>query len=172
MTKFIFSPDTFMDVLPNLISKVKDLKKGRKYSLQIKEHRNMRSLDANAYCWVLLDQLAVELSKDGPTVSPEDVYRSLIPHVGGNSEVLPVREDAIKEWTKTWGEGRTGWICEDMGPCRKLKGYHYVRCFYGSSVYDSKQMSRLIDLVVQECEQIGIETVPPAELERLKEEWT
>lgn len=171
MIKVTFTPGGFLDVLPNIIARVGDLKEGKKYTLEIKEHRQRRSLDANAYCWVLLDGLSEELSKDGRTVSPEEIYRNLIPHVGGNSELLPIRKDAIDPWMRTWSAGRTGWVCQDLGPCKKIQGYHYIKCFYGSSVYDNQQMSRLIDLVVQECEQAGIETATPQELERLKEEW-
>lgn len=130
-----------------------------------------RSLDANAYCWVLLDKLAVALSDDKRTVSPEEVYQQIIPNVGGNSRILPIRDDAVEEWKRIWGGKGTGWTCEDMGPCSNLPGYHNVRCFYGSSVYDTKQMSRLIDLVVQECKEQGIETKTPEELARLKELW-
>lgn len=171
MTRFTFLPGGFLAVLPRLIALVQSLNEGKKYTLEVKEYRERRSLDANAYCWVLLDRLAEELSKDGPTVSPEEIYRNLIPHVGGNSKILPIREDAIEAWQKIWGAGRTGWLCEDMGPCTNLDGYHNIRCFYGSSLYDKKQMARLIDLVVQECKQLGIETATPEELERFKEQW-
>ena len=170
MIKLQFEPTQFLSVLPRIIELVQTLK-NQKYELSIKEYREKRSLDANAYCWVLLDKLAVELSKDGETVSPEELYKALIPSVGGNSKILPIREDAISAWEKIWGAGRTGWFCEDMGPCANLEGYHNIRCFYGSSVYDTKQMCRLIDLVVQECHQLGIETATPQELERLKEGW-
>ena len=139
-------------------------------SVEIKKHRSRRSLDANAYLWVLLDKIAVELSKESP-VSPEDVYRQLIPNVGGNSKILPIREDAIEAWKNIWSAGRTGWLCEDMGPCNGLPGYHNIRCFYGSSIYDTAQMSRLINLTVQEAKQLGIETMTPEELEILKARW-
>lgn len=171
MNRITFTPGEFAKLLAPLVTIVESLDPQKQYDVEIKEHRTRRSLDANAYCWVLLDKLAVELSKDGPTISPEEVYCNLIPHVGGNSKILPIREDAIEAWKEIWSAGRTGWICEDMGPCANIDGYHNIKCFYGSSVYDTKQMSRLIDLVVQECKQLGIETATPAELSRIKEEW-
>lgn len=58
-----------------------------------------------------------------------------------------------------------------MGPCANIPGYHNIRCFYGSSVYDTKQMARLIDLIVQECQQLDIETATPQEMERMMQEW-
>lgn len=171
MVEFKFFPKTFMQTLPRLIQTVSALHQDKEYELTIKEKRKKRSLDANAYMWVLLDKLAVELSKDGPTISPEEIYKNLIPHVGGNSEIVPVREDAVQAWIQNWQEGRLGWSCVDVGPCKNLPGYHYIKCYYGSSVYDTKQMKRLIELVVQECKDQGIETATPEELARLTEEW-
>ena len=53
----------------------------------------------------------------------------------------------------------------------KIAGCVNVVLYYGSSTYDSAQMSRLIDLVVQECQAQGIETKTPEELALLKEDW-
>ena len=58
-----------------------------------------------------------------------------------------------------------------MGPCRKLKGYHNIRSYISSSDYDTAQMSRLIDLVVEDCKQMGIETMTPKELDALVSRW-
>ena len=170
MTRLTFYPADFVKLLPRLCNVVQSLDGKKQYDIEIKEHRQRRSLDANSFLWALLDKIAVELSKESP-VSPEDVYKQLIPHVGGNSKILPIREDAVDAWKNIWSAGRTGWLCEDMGPCVNLDGYRNIRCFYGSSVYDTRQMSRLIDLAVQEAKQLDIETMTPAELERLKEEW-
>lgn len=147
------------------------MKPDKLYTAKLGAKRNKRSLDANAYFWALADKAAVELSKDGPTVSPEDVYRSLIPHVGGNSKILPIRAEAVEDWERVWCAGRTGWITEDMGECKTLEGYRNIRCYYGSSVYDTAQMSRLIDLMVQECKQLDIETLPLDRLAAMLEEW-
>ena len=53
----------------------------------------------------------------------------------------------------------------------KLEGYVNVISYYGSSEYDTAQMSRLIDLLIAECREQGIETKTPAELAALMEEW-
>ena len=149
------------------VSEMKD----RMYTAKLVEKRRKRSLDANAYCWVLLGRLSEELSKNGTVKSPKEIYRDLIPDIGGNYEIVPVREDLIDHWQLVWSHGRTGWPCEDLGECRKTPGYHNIICYYGSSVYDSKQMSRLIDLIIQECRQQGVETMTPNELEALKARW-
>ena len=46
-----------------------------------------------------------------------------------------------------------------------------LQCYYGSHTYDTEEMSRLIDGVVTECRELGIETLPPDELKRMKEQW-
>lgn len=62
-------------------------------------------------------------------------------------------------------------MCDILGDCKKTAGYVNVMSYYGSSVYEPAQMSRLIDLVVHDCKEFGIETLTPSELARLKEEW-
>ena len=53
----------------------------------------------------------------------------------------------------------------------KLPGCTNVILYYGSSSYDTEQMSSLIDLLVDDCKAQGIETATPDELARYKEEW-
>ena len=127
--------------------------------------RRKRSLDANAYCWVLLDRLS-----EVTGIPPKELYRGLIPDVGGNCFVQPIRKDAVERWVEIWQSNGDGWVCEIMGDS-KIEGYVNVRSYYGSSQYDTAQMSRLIDLIVQECRQQGIETATPQELARYKEAW-
>ena len=47
----------------------------------------------------------------------------------------------------------------------------YFRFWVGSSAYSTREMSILIDGVVQEAKTPGIETATPEELERLKAGW-
>ena len=140
-----------------------------KYSVEIKQYRKKRSLDANAYAWQLLGKLAAALSTQEVTYSPEHVYRELIRDVGDNYEIMPVRNDALERWVQIWESRGLGWVCEDMGPS-KIKGYTNTRCFYGSSVYDTAQMSRLIARIVEDCKAAGVETMTPEELARMVEE--
>ena len=141
----------------------------RKYVAEIKQYRKKRSLDANAYAWQLLGKLADALSTQEVTYSPEHVYRELIRDVGDNYEIMPVRNDALERWVQIWESRGLGWVCEDMGPS-KIKGYTNTRCFYGSSVYDTAQMSRLIARIVEDCKAAGVETMTPEELARMVEE--
>lgn len=137
---------------------VGEKKPGKQYAAEIKEYRKSRSLDANAYAWVLLGKLAAKISLPQAPITPEDIYREAI------------RDDAVEHWKAIWSSKGTGWICDDLGPS-KIEGYTNIRNFYGSSVYDTAQMSRLIDVIVEACKKCGIETLPPEELRHLTEEW-
>jgi len=139
--------------------------KPKKYVAEIKEYREKRSLDANAYAWVLIGKLAGKLG-----ITPHEIYRAAIRDVGDNYEVTPIRNDAVERWKALWSQNGIGWICEEIGPS-KLEGYTNVMNFFGSSMYDKAQMARLIDIIVQECKAQGIETMTPTELARLTEEW-
>ncbi len=136
------------------------------YDLTIKEHRERRSLDANAYCWLLIGKLSSALC-----ILPKEVCRQYIPDVGGNFEIVPIRSDSLDRWDKLWCDGHDGRMTQDMGPCRGIPGYHNVRLYFGSSDYDTAQMSRLIDMIVEDCKDQGIETLPPDKLALLKEDW-
>lgn len=145
---------------------LESLEPGKKYDFEVKPHREKRSLDANAYCWVLIGKLSAKLG-----IPPKEVYRQYIPDVGGNYHVIPIREELLDAWDKQWTDGHDGRLTVDMGPCRTAKGYHNIKTYFGSSDYDTRQMSRLIDLIVQDCKERGIETLTPKELDAMKSRW-
>ena len=142
-----------------------DMKEGKVYEADLKEHRKKRSLDANSYAWVLLGKLANKVG-----LSKEDVYREFIKDVGGNYEILPIRNDAVDKWISNWQQKGIGWVCDILGES-KLDGYTNVITYYGSSTYDSLQMSKLINLIQEDCKQYGIEVMTPAELALLMDGW-
>lgn len=137
--------------------------KDKLVNVEIKPYRERRSLDANAYAWVLIDKLAEALHK-GKT----EVYRDIIRDVGGVSVVGCYRKQDIPKLTESWSHNGVGWQV-DVEPSR-IAGCSNVTMYYGSSVYDTAQMSRFIDLLVQECQQLGIPT-DPQEAAKVKEAW-
>ena len=130
----------------------------------IKQHRKKRSLDANAYLWTLCQKLAETLHS-----TKEEIYIRHIRDVG-QFEILPIREDAVETWIRNWNSRGLGWVAE-LQDDSKLQGYKRVINYYGSSVYDTREMSVLIDSVAQEAKEQGIDTMTPDEIERLKSEW-
>lgn len=151
-------------VIAELASYIDSLDEDKEYMLTVKEHKEKRSLNANSYAWTLMDKLAVKL-RMGKT----EIYRSYIREIGGNSYLVCCTNSAVDDLCRDWETKGLGWLA-DTEPS-KLEGCTNVRLYYGSSVYDTAQMSRLIDLVVQDCKANDIETLTPEELDRMNEEW-
>lgn len=116
------------------------------------------------YAWVLLGELQEVLN-----IPKEDIYKDLIKNIG-SYEVIPIKNEAVEKFRNAWSKNGLGWITETTKS--KLEGFTNVLAYYGSSVYDSKEMSRLIDLIIEECKQFGIETKPKAELDSMLLEWS
>lgn len=145
------------------------LDKDKEYVIEIKKKSKSRSMNANAYCWVLCQKIAEVMSGHSYT-SKEDVYRKAITDCSHFSYV-PVREDAIERYIQIWQAHGIGWIAEDAGECKSLQGYHNVMCYHGSSVYTVTEMQRLIDCLVNECNQLGIKLDDSDYIQSLVKEW-
>lgn len=151
--------------LPQAKQFCETMKENKRYQAELKEDRNKRSNDANSYFWVLCGKLANTMG-----LPKDDIYRSLIKEVGNNFEILPIKNEAVDKWISNWCSKGVGWVCDILGES-KLEGYTNVVTYYGSSTYDTRQMSTLINLIVQECKEQGIETMTPQELSLLLEGW-
>lgn len=149
-----------------------ELKEDVEYSVEITtpSKKKKRSLDANAYCWVLCQKIAERLSKGGAYVSKEDVYRNCIKDCG-TYYVIPVKTELVSEWQRIWEAKGIGWVTEVLGKCQNIKGYSNVLSYYGSSEYNTEQMARLIDALVDEAQQLGVETMRQEEINSLLDEW-
>lgn len=143
---------------------VDDLKECEKLSIEVKKFRERRSLDANAYAWVLMDKLASKMGE-----SKEDIYREYIKNIGGNSETICAQNKAVDRLCEGWSKNGIGWQTDTFES--KVPGCTNVILYYGSSTYDTEQMSRLLDLIIQDCKQLGIPTETPDEIARLKSLW-
>jgi len=130
---------------------------------EVKEYKEKRSLDANAYAWVLLGKL-----QDRLHIPKEDIYRDLIRNIG-SYEVVPIKNEALSKFKQAWSKNGLGWITDTTKS--KLEGYTNVIAYYGSSIYNTKEMSRFIELIIQECEQLHIETRSKEEIDSLLESW-
>ena len=139
-------------------------KRDKPYVAELKEKKERRSLDANAYFWKLLTELA-----DALTTTKESLYLKYVREVGPYKD-FTLSPDEAQTFRTAWSMLGTGWPTEqvDYTPDREQV---IVRAYYGSSQYNKKQMSRLIDSVVEDCVTVGIETLTPEKLSLLKEEW-
>lgn len=125
---------------------------------EIRRHRERRSLTANAYAWALIGKIA-----DVLRASKEDVYLRMLKHYGQSemvSVVSTVNVDGYFKYYEVVGEATL-----------QGKGFTHYRIYKGSSEYDSREMAILIDGIISEAKDLEIETLPPAEIERLKRMW-
>lgn len=131
--------------------------KDKPLTVQVKEFREKRSLSQNAYLWVLLDMLAQKVDR-----SKEYIYKSFVKDYGV-FEILPIKNEAVASFKQKWGKNGLGWFCEDLGES-KLKGFTKLIAYYGSSTYNTQEMKRLIDAVIQDCKEFNIDTMPLSDI--------
>ena len=121
----------------------------------IKEHKEKRSLDQNAYCWKLINEIANRIRK-----SKEEVYFDMLKSYGQMSEISMLSSINPDGYFKYY----------DTVSKRIFNNNEFTiyRIYKGSSEYDTREMSIFIDGVVQEAQQLGIQTLTPNQLLELK----
>ncbi len=143
------------------------LEQAKEKQFEIKEYKPKRSLDSNAYCWVLCDKIAKELSKDGTVLTKEKIYQDGILQIG-TFEPMIIEERAYENFKRVWENQGLGFLIQEVSKKDKCVKVH---CYYGSSTYNTKEMSLLINLLVELAKSLNIETKSKAEIESLLKEW-
>ena len=138
------------------------LDENKKY--EIKEHKEKRSLNANSYCWTLIGKIAEKLG-----FTKEQVYKQYIFNIG-IYRVITMNKQAVDTFIKVWQTQGLGFICETYD--NQIEGLVDVIAYYGTSSYNSKQMARFIDHIVEEAKEYGIQTLTPNQIADLKSSWS
>lgn len=133
-------------------------------TVEIKKLRKHRSHDANAYAWVLIDRIAERTG-----ISKSEVYRNAIREIGGVSETVCVQTEKAERMKTWWNAKGLGWQAESFPS--KIAGCTNLTLYCGSSEYDTAQMARLIDSLIQDAEALGIPTITPKEEENMLQRW-
>lgn len=154
-----------------LILKSPDLAEIRRFAYkfkagnyEIERKRKKRSTDANAYFFTLADKLAERLN-----IPKTEIYRNYVKEIGGVSETVCVKTEAVQKLCEGWKHNGLGWQTDTVPS--KIEGCTNVILYYGSSTYNTEQMSRLINLVVEDCKVQGIETRTPDEIADMLSLW-
>ena len=150
---------------PDGLKFVYGFKEGLYEILPQKKEKKHRSLDANAYAWVLIDQISAKVG-----TAPLDVYRNAVRDTGGVS--LPAEEvplDQVESFIRDWVGNHLGRQVKIFDAYR-MGAVNIIRV-YGSSDYDTAQMARFIDGLVQDAQALGIETKDPAYIKSLLDSW-
>jgi len=164
--KKVFSKENWIMAVQWITQVIGTWKDGKKYCVEVKEHRNTRSNDANRYAWKLLTLIAEKLSGEaqgGTAYSPDDIYLMMLKKYG-QGDIVKVPNRAVDNFKRTWK------YCEEHERLWDEKAVYY-RFWVGSSNYNTKEMSDFINGIVAECNQLGIETKAPDELESMCRTW-
>lgn len=142
-------------------SQIEDIRKQDKLTIKATKYHQKRSLDANAYAWVLMTKIA-----DVVRSSKEEIYEEMLQRYGtcykDENGYVTITVKKTVDMSKIDGHWK---LC---GGNEKFNSYLMIK---GSSEYDTAEMSHFIDHIVQEAQELGIETMTPNEIERMKQEW-
>lgn len=143
------------DLLSEEFNKLQQL---QEIDIELKEHKEKRSLNSNSYAWVLITKIA-----DVLRANKEDVYLEMLKRYGQSEIVSVLSSIDITGYFKYYEVAGTSTL--------NNKEFTHYKCFKGSSEYDTREMSILVDGIVSEAKLLNIEVLPPEELENLKNSW-
>lgn len=127
----------------------------RDKTFTVKERKEKRSLTQNAYYWVLNDKLADKLR-----MGRDELHFLMLKRYAPCEVLTVLKKVPLQDYFKyaeVFAEGVLGG-----------KEYNHVRIYKESSKMDSREFSRLLDGIRDECEQQGIQTMTPAEIAKLE----
>ncbi len=121
--------------------------KEKEVTVEIKEYKKSRTLDQNGLMWAMLDKIAKELKS-----TSEEVYLDMLKKYGVRSEPLGINRNnpdykRILQTIKYY----------DIYPSTKNKDIDNIVVYIGSSNYDTKEMTVLIDGIISDCKEAGID---------------
>ncbi len=145
---------------------VEQLKNEDKLNVEIKKYRKKRSLNANNYFWKTLQDLC-ELAE----IDTIEEYKRRVKQLGIFRR-FKIEKENINTFEKMWSSQGVAWFCEisDTEYIGDIE-FKIINAYYGSSSFNSKQMSRLINDLVEDCHYYGIETKTAEEINSLIESW-
>ena len=147
--------------------KIFDKLKNFAVNVEIKKYNPKRSKDANSFCWALCSDIG---KATRPPIPKEEVYRKAIRDVGSFKRML-IDNDALESFERIWTAGRIGWFIDDLGESWENPGYKEILAYYGTSVYDSAEMSLIIDYLIDEMQNMGLPIPASKEQEEMLAQW-
>lgn len=155
-TRLVFEINEEIDLEP-----LNEIAVTEKLSIKAEPYREKRSLNSNSYCWVLLQKLA-----EACKTTKEEMYLQCLQRYSRKFTHVIVKADALEYMKSLY---RT---FIDLGEV-KVNGQtgHQLQVYYGSSTFNTKEMTVFLDGIVSECKELGIETMPPEQIERMNATW-
>ncbi|MBF1000516.1 MAG: hypothetical protein HXK84_00560 [Lachnospiraceae bacterium] len=123
------------------------------------KHRKHRSLNANALLWSCLQEIAIALHADAWSV-----YLHVLERYGKFTYIL-VKPEAVSAVRELWRETKIiGDIEIDGKPMKEML------CFFGSSVYNSKEFSHLLNGVIEDMKEMHLDAPASEEVQEIIKE--
>ena len=148
-----------------VVAKLHELGTEKLLTIDIKQFRNARSLEANRYAWELIGQIATVLKTDS-----ESIYEKIIID-GNNFRMMPYEDiniDYERGIYRFLVEAKETTLIDKNG---NSHCFVWCKCYKGSSEYDTKEMAQFIDDIIDEAQALGIDTRTPKEIEQMKSAW-
>ena len=156
----ISKPEDTVRVQSQLVALLPELAKGKEFDCTIETHREKRSLNANDYSWVLQDQISKALNR-----RIDDLHKEMVLQYGVKN-FYSIQKEALESAIRMFDYYEIKGESEVNG-----KTFVHVKAGIGTHLYDTKEMAKFLDGVVQEAKDLGIETKTPKELAELKSLW-
>ena len=123
-------------------------------------YKDIRSGQANKLLWDCIGKLAKFQNKDKWVVYLEELRKY------GQYTYACIKPEAVEAYKEKWRE------CEEIGEL-EINGKKAVQllCYFGSSTYTTKEFAQLLDGVIQDLEDAGLDKPHSKELERAYEQW-
>ena len=143
-----------------LLNIAHDIEIGKTYDCEITQYREKRSKNANDYSWVLQDKIAKSLNK-----SITEIHQQMVLDYGV-VETYSIKKEAIKSAIRLFDYYKVLGTSQVNGT-----EFVHIRAGIGTHYYDTKEMATFIDGVIQEAQQLGIETKTPKQIAELLNLW-
>lgn len=148
-----------------LILKTSDIGEIRRFAYnfkagnyEIERKRKKRSNDANALCWKLCTEIANVLRSD-----KDSIYIDMLKKYGQSDIVSVASAVDVKPYFKYYDVFGKGSV--------NGKEFIHYKVYKGSSEYDTREMSILIDGIIDEAKALDIEVISESERALLLAEW-
>lgn len=130
------------------------------YAMEIKRKSKKRSLDANAFLWSVLADMADKLH-----TTKDELYLEMLSRYGVFTHVI-VKPSVVERVKHEWRTVR------ELGEVT-VNGQTGIQlqCYFGSSTYNSKEFSVLLNGVLDEAREMGLEYISEADKNLMLQEW-
>lgn len=147
-----------MNERKSALDMVDTLREYDKLAVKIDRYKERRSLNANAYAWLLIGKIG-----NSTRASKEEVYFKMLKDYGQSDLVSVLAHIPVEHYFKYYEEAGESTL--------NGKLFKHYRVYKGSSEFDTREMSIFIDGIVSEAKNLGIETMTPNEIAKMKDLW-